>query len=529
MEPSTATSIEVTPAGNADDAHYRTYLRRVQECYEARAQDPIFETDAEGLWDAFLGAFPEHRRQYHTCNACRRFIERFGHLVTVTPDGNATPLFWDAEPSDEERASVNAVREKLARAKITGVFLSSDAEWGTPVTGQWVHLGVRSRRPHTDRVKTAFQAAAEKREDHGQVQRALSEFSAEHVETAITLLRTDSLYRSEKVLGQAEFLARLHAIRSGRKNERHRENLIWVEIARAPSGFCHPKASMIGSLLEDIAAGKAYEDVARAFASKMHPLQYQRPQAAPSAGAIAQAEKIFEQLGLASALRRRFCRPDEVDAIWRPQRKDAPEASGGIFSHLKPKGTEQAQPMAIPAQTMTWAKFERDVLPGAEHIELQAPARGNYTAFVTACEPDAPPILQWDREDRRNPVSWYMWVGGSMASQWGLSPGYVEVDAICASPAHWNGNKSPHHADRRVFILRGARETRRDTGLALFPETIRSELHGVRSVIEAHSKSGTLDGYGEPAAAGLTFPDGNVTLRATSSGRSFVYVLDRME
>ncbi len=56
---------------------------------------------------------------------------------------------------------------------------------------------------------------------------------------------------------------------------------------------------------------------------------------------------------------------------------------------------------------MTWEKFARTVLPDAETIELYVPAEAApYVAMVTAANPQAPPILQWDRAERRNPVSW---------------------------------------------------------------------------------------------------------------------------
>src|SRR5207253_1562968 len=41
-------------------------------------------------------------------------------------------------------------------------------------------------------------------------------------------------------------------------------------------------------------------------------------------------------------------------------------------------------------------------------IELQVPgSSGHFMALITATRPEAPPILQWDSEERRNPVSWY--------------------------------------------------------------------------------------------------------------------------
>lgn len=39
----------------------------------------------------------------------------------------------------------------------------------------------------------------------------------------------------------------------------------------------------------------------------MNPLQYQRPQAAPSAGNVAQAERIVEKLGIANSLEAALC------------------------------------------------------------------------------------------------------------------------------------------------------------------------------------------------------------------------------
>ena len=40
-------------------------------------------------------------------------------------------------------------------------------------------------------------------------------------------------------------------------------------------------------------------------------------------------------------------------------------------------------------------------------------------------------------------------------------------------------------------------------GCALFPEIIRSELHGVRSVIEAYSKRNGISGYSDASACGI--------------------------
>lgn len=523
--------------GNHHDGDYDAFLGRVSARFLANCADgarPLFTTDAEDLWGLYLGSFADPtERQYHNCHACRQFIERFGALATIGEAGMVAPAVWNEDDAPEAyRPALAAMAKAVRRAKVTGVFLSSDAVWGTPETGAWRHLALRPAAGMVFQraTLTAGQAMAEKREDFKNVMHALNEFTQPHLETALTLLKTDSLYRSEKVLGQAEWLHALHVARTAAYGA-GKANAVWRAVATAPNGFCHPRSSMIGTLLEDIAAGKEFSEVARAFAAKMHPLAYQRPQAAPTAGAIAAAEKVMQQLGAAGSLARRFARLDEVQALWRPSPKKDEAAAGGVFGHLKPKGAEVPS-MAIPAQTMTWDKFQRTVLPTAERIEFLTPFQGSYTALVTAVNADAPPILQWDREDARNPVSWYFWHGGSTASSFGLPSGqFVAVEAVALKPSMWNGGHE-HHGAGVLFVLAGARESKQ-AGAALFPEILKAELHGIRSVLEAYSRGASIEGMGEPHAAGVMLTKGekpwNATVRVWSAGRALEYRLDRWD
>jgi hypothetical protein len=458
--------------------------------------------------------------------------------VTIDAEGRTTPAAWSVDDApDYYRPAIEAVSRLVRRAKVTGVFRSKDPVWGQPVTGEWTHYAVTPPPSilHAHPLLTAGQAMAEKLEDYRTVQRALGEFDAAMLDTVMRILESDALYRAEKVIGPARWLRDLRRARDAAPKD-IRDNIVWKAVATAPPGFCHPRSSMVGTLLEDIAAGMGFEDVSRRFAAKMHPLQYQRPQAAPSAGAIAQAEKIFEAMGLAASLRRRFARLDDVaEAIWRPAPpKVAEKPAGGVFGHLTPKGATPAAAMELPPQTMTWVKFSQTVLPTAESIEFHVPhGRTNYGALTAAVDPDAPPILQWDRPDRRNPVAWYVWNGGSGAAQWGLSSGArCRVDAIVACPAAWHGGISSHFGESFMLLLAGAAETR-SAGLALFPECLRSELHPVRSVIEAHSRTGSIEGLGQPMACGPIFGKGggtwDCTLTVAADGHKRTYKLDRWD
>lgn len=534
-----STTASIAVAGSRDDADYNAFLDRVNARFQANTNNgalPVFTTNAEGLWDAYLNSFEDpQERQHHNCNACRRFIERFGSLVTIDADGRTAPAIWNEDDASEAyRPAVAALARIVRRAKVTGVFLSSEREWGARETGDWHHLAVTPPASMIFKraTQTAGQAMAEKREDFKTVMRALDEFSLPTVEQALTLLRADVLYRSEKVIGPARWLHDVHLAR----NTAHGSlgaNVVWLAVALAPTGFCHPRSSMVGTLLEDIAADMSFDEVSRRFAAKMHPLQYQRPQVAPSAGTIAQAEKIVEQMGIARSLARRYARIEDVlpNALWQPTPKQDAQQAGGVFGHLKSKTVEPGGGMIVPPQVMTWDKFQRTVLPTAERIEFRAPASGAYTSLLTASDPDAPPILQWDREDQRNPLSWYFWHQGSRASQFGLVANLLyPVKAITLKPSMLNGEQT-HHGRGVLFIIDGAADSR-TPGLCLFPEFLKAELHGVRKVIEAHSSAANPEGADQQTAAGVMLQENvqwNAHVRVWSGGRHVDYKLDRWD
>lgn len=517
--------------GNAEDRKYDEYLARIQSRFLWNVnQSRLFTTDAEGLWDAYLSGMEPDVRQYHTCTACRRFIERFGGLAIIDAENRVRPAIWeliDCPPEYVE--AVGAMVKRINRAKITGVFLSKAATWGTPATGIWHHFAVTPPLTLVYRpgALTAGQSMAEKREDFAIVSRALAEWKPTTLVRALALLRAESLYRSEKVLGQAEWLYALQDMRDNAKA--HKANIVWRAIADAPAGFCHPRASMIGTLLDDIEAGKDFGEVSASFKAKMHPLQYQRPTAAPSAGSILAAEKLVETLGIAPSLDRRFARLDEIETVWTPAPVVVPADRNGVFGHLQAKG-ETAPELVAPPVVMTWEKFARTVLPTARTIEVNAPMHGNYVTILTAANPGAPPLLQWDHAEQRNPFSWYLYNGGSPARQYGIAPGWRALSALSLAPHQWHGRVTPHHANWVVCILPGAVDTR-DSGNALFPETLRAELHGIRAVVEAYAKTATIRGRDAASACGLLCNNASsVFLRvATDLAPRVVYKIDRLD
>lgn len=504
---------------NLHREEYESLLKLMQRLHTFAVGRPLFKTDADPgeMWEAYLSGFTADDRQHHNCSACRHFIKQYGGVVVVNDTGRTLPAFFDAPRAGQEhynRATQNLFMV-VERAKIVSGFKAHQSLIGTPVTGPWSHFHICLNAEHVERPSSVTESyVVRTRENFKAVSRFLGETKKETLQTAVALLKTDALYRSEKALGAAEWLLKLYDIKN--------RNLRWVEIAKAPEGFCHPRASIIGSLIEDIESGFDLDTVKRRFDDKMHPLKYQRPQAAPKAGAIDQAEKLFKELGLESALKRRFARVEEVDAIWRPNPRKV-DSRDGIFAAIR-KEVKAGRITSI--QKITAERFVAEVLPIAEKIEVPIPSHGDFVGILTAEDPDAKPILQWDPVgDRRNPFSWFQYHGGSPAHKWSLT-GTASVTAIVRHPSTWWGGQVKNNDAGFVFLLSGARHTGMKY-LGLFPENLKSELHGVRSVIEAYSNKVPATGETEGSACGIAAPC--VVDVTMTGGITVQYNVDRLK
>lgn len=366
------------------------------------------------LWDLYLSNLPEDGRFVYNCRECRKFIENYGDLVFIRDDGSIGSALWTGYVPMFFNKAMSAMENYIENTTVVwNVFISDVRTLGTPTSNGWSHLHavLPQTMVNNSRVKNAYQITAEKREDRLTLLRALREYPRNIVEQAVALLQTDAMYRGERILGVAEWFLKVHNIYEI-KDAVRKNNLIWKAVAEAPTGYCHIKSSMIGTLLDDIKAGYSTRVIMARFEEKMNPQTYMRSQSAPTASAIEQAEKLVEKLGIADSLRRRYARFDEISdrCVWRPRGplykfiEKTEQKSAGVFSHLTPKNASSSNDISLdlPTTTMTWAKFSRTILPTAEKLEVKVDNPNRFMALVTEAVPGSENILQWD-----NPFSWY--------------------------------------------------------------------------------------------------------------------------
>ncbi len=509
-----------------------------------KGQGRLFTTRTEGLYERFLEAFEDPiERQHHSCHACRRFIRRFGGALWIDVDGQAGSALW-GEHDDEVldalspafRRVIAGLRQEVESRPVYGQLLWGERRWGLAEAGGFTHLWADADCVSFNVTQTPRQAMAEWRAAYVHLTVAFSRMEARDVERAVGMLEAGGLEGAEKLLAMGRFVRDTQA-RASELSGEQRRRLIWAAVAKAPLGWCSPRGSAFGALVEDIREGRSVEAITRAHDSRVAPDKYQRPKAAPSSGNIAQAEKLVAELGVAPSLPRRpLALAELTEALWvPPPPKAPPHGAVGVFGDLTRKtALEALESLASRVQTMTWAKFARDVLPRAQSLALAVPLHGPFAALTTAVDLAAPPLFRWDRPEWRNRVSWYTHVHGSPASQWALRGGMrATVLAICEMPCVWgDGKQVPANVSlaggRLLAVLQGA-EDAPHMGLGLFPECLRSELHPVRATIEAYSCSHSLGHESRQRASGCIIGAGPVILEAKTTAGVANYAIDRLE
>lgn len=484
------------------DAEYDTYLERMQAHFlevTKGGEEPLLRVASKDLWAIYLATFgPEGSatRQYHNCNACHHFIRRFGRLVVVDPNtGKIKSAMWneDIAPADIAPA-IAAMRNAVEAGKIESVFVSDVPVWGSLKEDGWAHLHVRpaAGQIFVEGLLTPAQFIAQKTQDMANMRRAVAEFHPKHVKLAVQMLEEAHLPFAEKVIGPARFLDELQSLPKGVLGT----NLMWRAVAKAPAGFCHPRSSMLGTILDDIKDGKNFNQIKAAYAAKVDPIKYQRPTAPPKSGAVEQAERDFAKLGLASSLMRRYMKLDEVRALWRPPQHTMAgvPAPGPIFGGLIRRDSDGDHNVVLPATKITVQKFCEDYLGRASKIEVEVPSFVRPITLLTAVDPEAKFLFKWNHH-----ASWYYPHTPGRPGESRLKTGWNEVAVVTTLPCHWDDPEAhPNYAKRLLFLVAGART--RANSLCIFPECVRSDLHGVRSVIEAYSESHRPDEQADTVA-----------------------------
>jgi hypothetical protein len=553
MEQVQAGSTGTTKPFTKYDADYKALVKHMQRTLDQRLSEgrtSLFRTKTEmkptpqmvenkisvdvTLNHVYLGALTEDERAYHTCSCCGSFMKHYAGTVMIDKDGKTKSVLWDSTtfPTDNYYFTlVERMQEVVESGRVVGPFKDNKQIWGAYEKGGFEHFGIMvpSMLQHTGRL-TPRQRQAQLREDY----KLMAQFfetekgSVATLKKLMQIIEAEVLAGDELIEGSGRWLYETAVERAAEKNSRARENKLWRAVSAAAAGWAHPNKTMVGTVLDDLLEGKSFEVIKRKFGKKTQADVFRRPVAPPTMNQLQIAEKRVAELGMQQSLRRRVAYLEDIptDAFHWDARTvvnftpTAEERPAGVFAHLAPKTKDvidtQQEDLKLPPVTMSWNKFRAEVLPKALDIEIYIPwAADFFTGTATAADPEAPPILMYDFDDYRNPMSMYQRSSkdfrdnlvGTTPDIWNLANNhYHKVQGIVKAPHMFGTAVFPQLGEQALFIIEGAydkQNERGDKGIALFPQLLKQDLYDISRVVETYSNEAVFEGDVKRQVCGL--------------------------
>jgi hypothetical protein len=388
---------------------FRTIKNAVTKQFKAMSTGVLFQTniDKDLLWSTYLASFPPgtnpifKTRTEHDCSCCRSFVKNLGGVVSIV-DGRLVTI-WDGHIGDEYQFVANAMAELVRGAAIDNLFLHRETTLGTDKNRElledqsvrtWEHYFVNL--PPAVVIRDAGPKLSDSRATHDVLARSLSEITLDSIDTVLELIAQNSLYRGEEhKFALTEFRKVLVRSTWITGEGLDMDTFVWSQI-NGPASVTRIRNTVIGTLLTDLSEGKDLEDAVKAFEVKVAPTNYKRPTALVTKAMIQKAQEKVQELGLSSALERRYATIDDitVNNILFADRTAKKEMN--VFEALA-NAAPVTQKSLDKVEEISISKFLENILPQVESLEILLENRhaSNLVSLIAPVDPTAKGMFKW--------------------------------------------------------------------------------------------------------------------------------------
>ena len=382
----------------------------VQKQFDLMKQHELFraEVSKDLLWETYLSNFPEgtnpiyKERTEHDCTCCRSFIRAVGDVVAII-DGKVVSI-WDAQPGGFYQVVADALSNLVKSSEISNIFLHPESVAGVDKNFQQADSGEMLTWEHfyikvpTDRVVKGLDIGSrlsESRSTKDVFLRSLKEISMDSIDTVLELIAQNSLYRGEEHKFAVESFLKLKKEFSKLPSSQH-DIFCWSKLKSVPQSVSKIRGTVIGTLLVDLSEGKDLEPSVGSFEAKVAPSNYKRPTALITKGMIEKAQRTIEELGLTSALQRRYAVTEDitVNNILFANRESKQRMN--VFEELASAVPENMKSFDR-VEEIGITEFISNVLPKVESLEilLENKHAGNMVSLIAPIEADAKGMFKW--------------------------------------------------------------------------------------------------------------------------------------
>lgn len=371
------------------------------------------KTDKHEIWETYLAAFPEsinpvlRSRTVHDCNSCKSFIRAAGNVVAIV-DGDLVSI-WDVACGDVDYQLVADRMSAYVKGKeIDNIFLHAYrtvgveknfgvGENGEAITYEHYHAilpdRVVKKKDQIGPARGGTLAA------HDVFKRGMEELDREAVETVLELIAQNSLYRGAEF---QEALKGFLKLKKAWEKAENKDTFAWLH-SDAPEARL--KNTVIGELVAALSGGEELDTAVRQYEAMVAPANYKRPTALVTKAMVEKAKAKVEELGLTSALARRYASATDLsvaDVLWagRTMREckvaDTSDPFGGLASRATKPNFSKVEEIGID-------DFIEKVLPTVEQLEVffERGHKKRLVSLITGADLSAPVMFKWD-----NPFSW---------------------------------------------------------------------------------------------------------------------------
>lgn len=373
------------------------------------------QLDKDKLWDTYLASFPEgtnpmfRERTEHDCNCCKQFIRAAGNMVAIV-NGQLVSIF-DVKVDGFYQVVADTLSTFVKSHEIENVFLHTERTAGTDknyeikdgVTKEWEHFYIQLPPELVCNGVDLGTKLGEFRSTKDVMLRALKDIPLETINTVLELIAQNSLYRGEEHKRNLELFKNLKRNFLHVTTESDQDMFVWAHLKSTPMPVSKIRSSVIGTLLVDLAEGKDIENAVGAYEFKVAPVNYKRPTALITQAMIDKAKATLEELGLTSALNRRFAVLEDVsvnNVLFAD--RTAKKRMNSVLDEIAPTASGSSKSFD-KVEEVSIEVFLKDILPKADSLEVYFENRhnNNLLSLIAPCDLTAKGLFKWP-----NPFSW---------------------------------------------------------------------------------------------------------------------------
>lgn len=379
--------------------------------FKAMSSKRLFAIAADGaaLWETYLASFPPgsnpiyKSRTEHDCGCCRHFIKSIGGVVNIV-DARVVTL-WDLNIGGPYQVVADAMAAYVRARSIENIYLHSERMVGTAASRQlledksvktWEHYYVNLPDSALASRERIGPQSAEFRATHDVMKRGLEEITADSVATVLDLIAQNSLYRGEEHKFAVVEFRKLQTLFAQIDSDTAKDLFVWERLESVHVSAARIRNSVIGTLLVDLSEGKELEDAVKAYEVKVAPTNYKRPTALVTKAMVAQAQKTVDELGLTTALERRYATIDDltVNNILFADREA--KRAMNVFDELAASTAVDIKKLG-KVEEVGIADFVPKILPSARNVEALFENRhaGNMVSLIAPVDPTAKQLFKW--------------------------------------------------------------------------------------------------------------------------------------